>query len=46
LYAQFVPERPAPRAVAEWCSADGAALLEREISAALSRIAAQVAPDL
>lgn len=46
LYAQFVPERPAPRAVVEWCGADGAALLEREVSAALSRIAAQVASDL
>jgi len=46
LYARFVPERPVPRSVPEWCGADGAALLEREVSAALSRIAAQVARDL
>jgi len=46
LYARFVPERPTPRPVAEWCGADGAVLLEKEISAALSRIAVQVVRDL
>lgn len=46
LYARFVPERPTPRPAAEWCAADAAVLLEMEISAALSRIAAQVVRDL
>lgn len=46
LYARLVPERPVPQSVPQWCGADGVALLEREVSAALSRIAAQVARDL
>lgn len=46
LYARFVPERPIARPVSAWCSAEAAALLEKEVSAALSHIAVQVTQDL
>ena len=45
LYARFLPERAAPRPMAAWCGADSTDLLGKEIRAALSRIAAQIAQD-
>ena len=46
LYALFAPERAMPHPVSAWCGVDGAALLEKEISAAFARIAVQVAREL
>ena len=46
LYALFAPERAMPHPVSAWCGIDGVALLEKEISAALARIALRVVREL